>query len=313
MDFIPKDRILETKPDTLEYIRKQYNLNKPGQMKEAVNILSDWVQKQNHFKKKDFSKHYYESTLIACKGSIERAKSMIDKMCTMRTLLPQFFGNYNLKTDFGNLHKTICVTLLPKQTDDHYRVELIKCNDTDVKSFQFMDYFRSNVILTEYFKVHDYSTRIIIVLDFSGSNIMDYISKLNIVEMKQAMTIYMEGYGMRIKAIHIITTSKLIDTILSIAKKVLNKKVAERVYIRKTIQELYEHIPKHILPREYGGEERPLNELQREWLEALTSEEHVKYMLEINEACTDENYRQKDKFNENFTAMAGTFRLLTID
>lgn len=59
MEFIPKDRILESKPDTLQYIRKQHNLEKPGQMKESIKIVRDWVQKQSHFKKKDFSKFFF--------------------------------------------------------------------------------------------------------------------------------------------------------------------------------------------------------------------------------------------------------------
>ncbi|CAH2093978.1 unnamed protein product [Euphydryas editha] len=313
MDFIPKDRIFESNLDTLQFIRKQYNLEKSGQMKEAVQILRDWVQKQSHFTKNDFIDHYYEFIIISCKGSIERAKSRIDKMCTMRTLLPQFFGNWNVKKDFGYVYEIVYTVVMPKLTDDHCRVEILKFHDAEIKTSQFMDYFKTTIPLCEYICAHDYMNGITIILDFSQANIMNYASKLNPIELRQAMSLYIEGYGLRIKAIRLITPSKFIDIFISIAKQVLSPKVAARFHIHKTIEEIYEYIPKHVLPKDYGGDEPSLKELQMEWLEALSSEEHLEYMREINEACTDENCRQRDKFNEQCAGMPGTFRLLSVD
>lgn len=59
MDFIPKNKILEFRPDTIQVVRKQYDLDKPGRMQESITILNEWVQKQTHFKKKDFSKYLF--------------------------------------------------------------------------------------------------------------------------------------------------------------------------------------------------------------------------------------------------------------
>ena len=56
MEFIPKNKVLEYRPNTLTEVRKLYDLDKPGRMQDAINILNEWVQKQAHFKKKDFSK-----------------------------------------------------------------------------------------------------------------------------------------------------------------------------------------------------------------------------------------------------------------
>ncbi|KOB66339.1 CRAL/TRIO domain-containing protein [Operophtera brumata] len=36
-------------PDTLTYIRRQYNLDNPGEMDRAIDILEEWLKKQNHF------------------------------------------------------------------------------------------------------------------------------------------------------------------------------------------------------------------------------------------------------------------------
>ncbi|XP_046964296.1 alpha-tocopherol transfer protein-like [Vanessa cardui] len=313
MDTIPQDRILETKPDTLTAIRKQYNLDKPGQMKEAISILHNWVQQQQHFKKKDFSDFYYEAVIIGCKGSIERAKNQIDKICTFRTLLPQFFQDCNAKTDFADLHEIVHTAILPKLTDDHYRVQINKFTVNVIKPSQFMDYYRYNVIQAEYIKAHDYLNGFIIVIDLSETNMVDFVSKISPTELRQILTIHMEGYGVKIKAIHIISASKLVSTLVSILKQVLSTKMGDRINVHKNFEEIHNHLPKEILPEDFGGNERSLKVLQQEWLDVLSSEEHIRHMQVVNAAGTDENFRRKDCFNDQYAGMPGTFRMLSVD
>lgn len=66
---------------------------------------------------------------------------------------------------------------------------------------------------------------------------------------------------MRIKGIHILTHSKFIDAFIAILKQVLSEKVSKRIYVHKTMDSVYEYIPKEILPAEYGGEERSLKKI----------------------------------------------------
>lgn len=46
----------EFNDNALEEIRSKYELNGLDRMKEAIHILQEWIQKQSHFKKKDFCK-----------------------------------------------------------------------------------------------------------------------------------------------------------------------------------------------------------------------------------------------------------------
>lgn len=50
-----------------------------------------------------------------------------------------------------------------------------------------------------------------------------------------------------------------------------------------------------------------------DWIDLLSSEEHVEYMKMMNKAGTDEKYRQTDKFNEQYMGTPGTFRTLNVD
>ncbi|XP_072934344.1 uncharacterized protein [Epargyreus clarus] len=313
MQCIPKNSLLEHRPETFLSIRKEYNLDKPGEMEDAIRILREWVQKQHHFKKKDFSDHYLEATIIACKGSIERAKTQIDRMCTLRTLLPHFFGTYNVKTDMGIVFDVMTAVILPKLTPDLYRVFLVKINKKAYLIKDYLNYFIHNIILAEYIKTHDYCLGFHIILDLTEMNIMDFLPNLNPVQIRQAMTIMIEGYGMRIKGMHIFSPSKLIDSFVMILKQVTSPKIASRIHSYTTLEPLSNIVPFEVLPSDYGGQERPLKAIFEEWKDLLSSKEHLEHLESMNEAGTDESCRQTDKFNEQYAGMPGTFRLLTVD
>lgn len=57
MESIPNDSLLEFNPDTLQYLRKQYLLDTPGRIEEAVNLLEEWLKKQAHFIRKEFCEY----------------------------------------------------------------------------------------------------------------------------------------------------------------------------------------------------------------------------------------------------------------
>nr|XP_034827836.1 alpha-tocopherol transfer protein-like [Maniola hyperantus] len=313
MEFVSIDKIFQIRPDTIQSIRKMYNLDKPGSLKDAIGILNEWIQKQPHFNKKDFAEHYLEIIIILNKGSIERAKSQLDKMCTIRTLMPHFFGKFNTKTDFEQLHEVVQTLALPKITEDNYRVIVTKFFDADWESSQALHYFKHSVIGTEYILAHDYCVGSILVLDFSEANVMSFLKKLSPVLVRQAMILIIEGYGMRIKGIHIISESKFVDGFVMLLKQAVSAKIAGRIHVHKSVKDLHEFIPKAILPEDYGGEERSLKTLQEEWLDVFSSEEHLSYLEEMNKATTNESCRPKDQFIEQYSGMPGTFRFLSVD
>ena len=72
---------------------------------------------------------------------------------------------------------------------------------------------------------------------------------------------FQEGYGLRIKQIHIITESKMVDALITFLKQVMSSKLGGRIHSHKTLDTFYEFIPKDILPEEYGGKERSLQTL----------------------------------------------------
>ncbi|KAJ0173150.1 hypothetical protein K1T71_011326 [Dendrolimus kikuchii] len=312
MESLPNTPLLEFPPNTLMDVRKLFGLGKPGEMADAVNILYQWVQQQNHFMKKDFSKEYLERTIIMCKGSIEKAKKRLDKLCTMKTFVSKYFTYSNINEELTTLLSSGWFTILPKLTKDFYRVILIKSRNTNYTASQFVELLYIFVIVVEYINAHDYCAGFILLFDYRDVNVVEAISKIDLHEVQQFIPIMMEGYSARVKSIAWITDSKLIQGFIKALKSLLSEKIGKRVHVFD-LESVCNLCEKDILPMEYGGKEKSIEELYDNLLKVLSSKEHVEYVKEMHKAKTDETKRAVHVFNEQYMGIAGTFRRLNVD
>ncbi|CAG9791527.1 unnamed protein product [Diatraea saccharalis] len=310
MECLPDIPLLKFHPDTLQYVRETYNLAQPGAMDEAVDILELWVLKQQHFTKKDFNRDYLERTIIRAKGSVERAKERIDKICTSRTQVPQFFTDLDPRTP---LLAEAQDAFLPKLTKDNYRIYLINNNVKDFGPEVHEAFYKRFFSMWEYICAYDYPCGIIIILDFRPTNLFEFTKYLNIADLGHVFNLIFTGYGFRLKGMYMMTTSKLVDSVLKIFKQVVNKKIADRIQSIKNLEELYDYVDRDILPEEYGGKEVSITELHKKWIDALDSKEFNAHITNMYQAKTIEELRMKDGGKSEHLGIPGTFRALNMD
>jgi hypothetical protein len=100
-----------------------------------------------------------------------------------------------------------------------------------------------------------------------------------------------------------------------------------QVFVHKTLDTLYEHVPKTILPRDYGGYERSLNELNGRKNEETSQRvdvvlsgilkmkmmEHKEYFDRLDTLKVNEDLRPEKLINDDFLGFYGTFKHLDID
>ncbi|CAK1590223.1 unnamed protein product [Parnassius mnemosyne] len=153
----------------------------------------------------------------------------------------------------------------------------------------------------------------IIVIDYSETDLVELLKVLDFVQLRQALTLLIDGYGLRVKAMHILTPSKTVETLVSLFKQILSAKVGQRIQIHKDLESLHKVVQKDVLPEELGGSERSIAKLHREWVDVYSSKEFQEYFNEMKAASTNEKYRQIDKFNEEYMGIAGTFKTLNVD
>ncbi|KAL4720576.1 hypothetical protein ACJJTC_000158, partial [Scirpophaga incertulas] len=186
MDSLEDNSLCKFRPDTLATIRKQYNLDEPGAMNDVIDILVAWIQTQQHFVKKDFDRGYLERIIIRSKGSVEKAKLILDRICTARVLSPNFFAIYNVK-DF-NL-SVIEDFILPNLTEQHERVYVVKNYGQSFTSELLTNLYLRSIYLFEYLSKYDYSDGLIAVVDYSSTNLMEMMKCMDLVEMRQFLDI----------------------------------------------------------------------------------------------------------------------------
>ncbi|KAJ0173156.1 hypothetical protein K1T71_011332 [Dendrolimus kikuchii] len=312
MDLKLQYELLEYNEDVGLSIKKQYNIDKQEQMDQIIKLLEEWIHKQPHFGKKNFSQKYLENAILSAKGSVERAKGDIERLCTLKTLYPVFFQEYDLKNILSNLKGYFIQCPLPKLTDKNCRVIMSRIVKDGMKSHMFFNVYQSGVMFMEYIKMYDCNDGVIVVTDLRNISLMDIISELNMTELRQILTISMEGYALRMKGVHFITSSSTIEILTKLFKSVVSAKIGSRVYAHKSLETLYEFVPKDILPVEYGGDEVSLQGLDDKWTDVLTTPENIKFFKDVIEFRTDETLRPK-ALDEPYMGIAGSFRTLTVD
>ncbi|CAK1541492.1 unnamed protein product [Leptosia nina] len=304
--------LVKLKPDTLQVVLQEIGLGKPGEIEDAIEKLKEWIHQQPHFKKRDYHEHFLKTTIIMS-GSLERAKKQIEKMCTMRTFCPKIFGVQNVKKEFSYILEHGSFITMPEITDQNQRVFIASVHGKISNSSQLTDFYRYGFCFGEYLKRHDCIGKYHYIFDLRQANMMELLAVSNPLEMKQSFTILTECYGVKIKGIHFVTKSKLIESFFTILKQFLKPKMVQRLHHHSSTDTLVEIMGEKFLPSDLGGTGPSTRELHNKWVEALSSEESTKFFQEMNEALIDESLRSTFELSEEYAGMAGSFRTLTVD
>ncbi|CAG4932549.1 unnamed protein product [Colias eurytheme] len=312
MEYKPMKNLLLLRPDSVEYVYKSINMKTSCDMEGAIKALRDWLEKQSHFKRKDFTDNYLQSAIIASKGSIEGTKQRLDKICTLRTLIPDSFRSFDVKKDFHDCFVYMKPIMLPQLSQDQCRLFVVKPSGI-FEASHICDVLKYTLVIGDYMKQTDIICNFKGIFDLSDINLMEVITKLNLMDLRRTLTVYFEGHGMRLKGIYFITTSKVIETLIGLLKQVLKPKIVQRIRVVKSWDELHSVIGKDIIPVDFGGYEKSVQEIHDEWVEELSSDKFKQYLRDINSTGTDESCRSSYKFNEEYAGMPGTFKVLNVD
>ncbi|XP_038210451.1 uncharacterized protein LOC119831233 [Zerene cesonia] len=311
--LLEENKIFRFHSDTIDVVRREINLSQEEDMREAIKILREWVHIQPHFKIKDFPDSYLERWIVASKGSVEKAKSRLDRMCTIRTLIPHYFIETDVTRDFNDIFDKVIPVICPKLTKEHHRVIVTKSLVSDADAEFLTKFYKYSIYICELLRRYDYGMGLHSVYDVQSLDIVKLMTKINVVEFRNILTILLEGYGMRVKGIHIIIQSKSIELLLNIAKTILKPKIISRIHVHKSYEELHEIIGKDVIPIEFGGNERSIFELHDDLIEVASTKEFKEWYSTMLNARTDEELRPNGKFNEEYAGTPGTFRMLNLD
>lgn len=285
----------------------------PADIERDVALIREWLQTQPHLPK-DMDDGRLRTFLRGCKFSLEKVKRKLDMYYTMRNAVPEFFSDRDIAKD--NLSIVLdyvhCPTL-PGLTPNGRRITFIRAIDCDFQPHQVNDAMKVALMIGDV-RLLEESVGIagdIFILDAAVATPTNF-AKFSPSVVKKFLIAVQEAYPVKVKEVHVINVSPVIDTIMNFVKPFVSEKIRNRITFHSNVESLYKVIPKELLPNEYGGSIGSITELNQQWKQKLA--EYTPWFKEQENSKADESLRPgAPKTQDDLFGVEGTFRQLNID
>ncbi|KAM8711088.1 hypothetical protein ACLKA7_000251 [Drosophila subpalustris] len=279
-----------------------------------LQALRDWLAKQPHLRCRQ-DDQFLVAFLRGCKFSLEKAKSKLDHFYTIKTMMPELFANRQMDERNIALCRTGTYLSLPKPFGPGGpRIQFTDYSKFDPKVFKMIDLFRYQTLLLER-KVREDDNSIISgyieILDLSGMS-LSFLAQFDLPLVKKMGVFAEKAQPTRVKGIHFINCPKEAATILNLAKSLMPAKLQQRFYVYKSLEQLYEVIPREYLPEEYGGSNGRIADIIAQMEQDMI--DYNDYMKEDSQYGVNEQLRPGKRMNpDTLFGIEGSFRKLDID
>ncbi|KAJ3654079.1 hypothetical protein Zmor_013292 [Zophobas morio] len=305
-------KLFHVDDNTLSSVLQVYNKTEQS-LAENVKNLKKWMHLQHHLPE-ILDDKTVQNFLILNKCNAEKAKEKIDMYYTARSQLSHLARNMNPRcSNMKEVANLMYHVPLPKLTKDMCRVFVNKYRTTDkVGQIEPYDILKMAANLQEIRLKEDIMFRDIFIFDIEGT-CMGFLSKLTPNFAGTAITLYQKVYSLPVQGVYIIHAVPYVSTLLAIAKAFVKPKIFKRVHVCKDASILKEHFSLEILPKDYGGTEKSVEELHE--LCQLKFQDYRDRFNLLDELRVNENLRPTQLANENDEILGyhGNFKKLEID
>nr|XP_023011519.1 alpha-tocopherol transfer protein-like [Leptinotarsa decemlineata] len=278
------------------------------QLEEHVKILTEWMTTQPHLPEKP-SGNFLVNMLLMNKFSIEKCKQRIDMFYTVRTLLPEIYEKMDSRMMVQTANELYFFPL-PKRTAGEDRIYIAKIVENCTENWDFDRWmgYASNILG---FRMDEDILTTNIVIDDVNKIKLSELLKITPIHLKKAVMILEKVYSNRIKQWHFVNCPSYAYNLLALFKSLIKPKLASRIFIHEDCSKLGDIVPLEILPKEYGGSELSLFELNELWKKKLAT--NASRFDTLAKLKTYENLRPSPLVNDEIFGFHGNFRKLEMD
>ncbi|XP_059059453.1 uncharacterized protein LOC131852744 [Achroia grisella] len=285
---------MAVRPLSLELIEKaRLELNEdPKRLEDGIMHLKEWIAKQPHLRART-DDQWLAAFLRGCKHSLELAKEKIDIYYSLRSTAPDLFSLKHTDSKFMELLKTGVILVLPKvlKTTDP-RVIIVRASEYDPNKYFVTELLALSLVIQQILYLEDDTlvvSGISHILDLEGA-CMNHFIQITPTTLKKLMVIGQDASPARLKSAHYLSTPPGFETVFSIGKKIMSEKYKSRLHVHnKNFDDLYKHVPKEILPVEYGGSGGTAQEIIDYWIKKI--EAYSGWLEDDRQYGTDESKR----------------------
>ncbi|CAH2093611.1 unnamed protein product [Euphydryas editha] len=293
-------------------IREELNENAETKDQDLAHI-KEWLKKEPHLPD-EFDDQRLMTFLRGCKFSLEKCKRKLDMYFTMRSAVPEFFTERDVtRPELQEILKIVQMPPMPGLTPDGRRVIIMRGLDKDTQAPNVAHAFKLALMLGDVRLAEEKEgvAGDIYILDASVA-MPNHFAKLTPTLVKKFLVCVQEAYPVKLKQVHIINISPLVDKIVNFVKPFLKEKIRERIFIHSDVNDLYKYVPQEMLPSEYGGKAGSMNDLHDAWVKKL--EEYKDWFADQEQYKADESLRSGKPTNyDELFGIDGSFRQLVID
>ncbi|XP_041971721.1 alpha-tocopherol transfer protein-like isoform X2 [Aricia agestis] len=293
-------------------IRDELN-EKPENNERDLQHIKEWLKQEPHLPD-ECDDQRIMTFLRGCKFSLEKCKRKLDMYYTMRTAVPEFFENRDINSpEMKEIISQIQMPALPGLTPEGRRVVVMRGIDKDIQTPNVANAFKLALMMGDVRLAEEKEgvAGDVYILDASVAT-PSHFAKFTPTIVKKFLVCVQEAYPVKLKQIHIINVSPLIDKIVQFVKPFLKEKIRERIFIHADPNDLYKYVPQDMLPTEYGGKAGSMEELSNAWCKKL--EEYNSWFAEQEKIKAVEELRPGKPTNyDELFGIDGSFRQLVID
>jgi hypothetical protein len=285
----------------------------PDAIAKDVAAIREWLDKQPHLPK-DMDDGRLRTFLRGCKFSPEKVKQKLDMYYTMRNAIPEFFMDRDVsRPELSEILDVVQMPPLPGLTPEGRRVVVLRSSDKDFIPNNVADCMKLTMMIGD-IRLSEEKVGVggdVYILDASVAS-PAHFAKFTPAIVKKFLVCVQEAYPVKLKEVHVINVSPIVDTIVNFVKPFLKEKIRERIHIHSSIDELYKYVPKDMLPAEYGGTAGPIKDINEQWRNKL--KEYTAWFKEQEASKANEALRPGGSRSvDDLFGVDGTFRQLAID
>ncbi|GLV36760.1 uncharacterized protein CBL_02405 [Carabus blaptoides fortunei] len=304
------DNLLRATLEEKYAVEKSYGRTE-DEITEHIQVLLEWAKKQPHLPQ-EIDEKLIKRILRWNKFSLEKTKNKIDMYFSIKNIVPEFFDERDMTSSKYQRHiKSVLLLPLPKLTKEFSRVLLFSYLNNNPDNFDFTLHVKYIFITLDVQYFNDDCLTNILILDMGNATI-SHCLKNNPVVLNKIRAVIQKAYSDRVAAVHFINLPSYAETMVTLTKSLMKAKMADRVHVHKNYESLHKMVPKEILPAEYGGREKSVNELYADWTKCL--QDNNDWILKYGALRSNEKLRQGEPIDADiFGSIHGSFRQLTVD
>uniref|UniRef100_A0A1L8EG33 Putative phosphatidylinositol transfer protein sec14 n=1 Tax=Haematobia irritans TaxID=7368 RepID=A0A1L8EG33_HAEIR len=206
---------------------------------------------------------------------VEKTQKLLETNYSMRLANPKIFIDRDpLDQDTKNTMDYADIIPLPGLTPNDFRIVLHHINNPDPKLMHHAEDTKTYMLLNDCrFSLPDAIVNGIPVLAKGdihitdmACNTMGHMRQMSFGILRLMLKFLQEAYPIRIRAIHMINCPSYMNKILAVVRPFVHKRVFELMHFHTDgLEGLYEHVPKEMLPEEYGGNAGTIAELKEKY------------------------------------------------